>query len=85
MFFVVLAPVLVLGLFQQRRATEQMREDNLTEVSERLEIALQLPAGETNAGSSAAVRPDAAAAGAAPPRVPGGVAGGSGCALLHPL
>jgi len=42
MFFVVLAPVLVLGLFQQRRATEQLREDNLTEVSERLEIALQL-------------------------------------------
>ena len=42
MFFVVLAPVLVLGLFQQRRATTLMREDNLTEVSERLEIALQL-------------------------------------------
>ena len=42
MFFVVLAPVIVLGLFQQRRATAQMREDNLAEVSERLEIALQL-------------------------------------------
>lgn len=42
MFFVVLAPVLLLGLFQQRRAADQLREDNLTEVSERLEIALQL-------------------------------------------
>jgi signal transduction histidine kinase len=42
MFFVVLAPVLVLGLFQQRRAVDQVREDNLTEVAERLEIALQL-------------------------------------------
>jgi signal transduction histidine kinase len=42
MFFVVLAPVLVLGLFQQQRATTQLREGNLTEVSERLEIALQL-------------------------------------------
>lgn len=42
MFFVVLAPVLLLGLFQQHRANTQMREDNLTEVSERLEIALQL-------------------------------------------
>jgi signal transduction histidine kinase/HAMP domain-containing protein len=42
MFLVVLAPVLVLSLFQQRRATNQLREDNLTEVSDRLEIALQL-------------------------------------------
>jgi signal transduction histidine kinase len=42
MLFVVLAPVLILGVFQQRRANDQLREDNLAEVSERLEIALQL-------------------------------------------
>jgi signal transduction histidine kinase len=42
MFLVVLAPVLVLSVFQQRRATNLLREDNLTEVSDRLEIALQL-------------------------------------------
>lgn len=42
MFLVVLSPVLILGVFQQRRANDQLREKNLAEVSERLDIALQL-------------------------------------------
>lgn len=42
MLIVVLLPVVLLGVFQERRAVQRERADNLDEVGERLTIAMQL-------------------------------------------
>jgi signal transduction histidine kinase len=42
LLLVVLLPLLILGVFQQRRAEERLREENLAEVSRRLDTALHL-------------------------------------------